>query len=192
MIRNTHDADSKKGTGRFKSTPLRTIALHASAVETPTGVLLFMGHAGAGKSTIADLMAPRFPVLAQDAVFVSRRQDDGWAIAKADATAFKQPSILQMEPDRTAAVLDELAWTPLRSVLRIFQAPETRLVPVNSIATCRYLADAAFEVVWQQEEEQRVRRTFATVAHLARRYSGYELYFTLDVTTVDLIGAYFG
>lgn len=51
------------------------LAIHASAVGSPSGVLVFAGKAGSGKSTLcATLARPRRPPLADDCVVIEERR----------------------------------------------------------------------------------------------------------------------
>jgi len=86
----------------------------------------------------------------------------------------------------------ELDWMPLQAVLRIFQAPTTRLVPIAAQETCRHLADAAFEIRWQNRRTEVVGQAFSAVAHVARHYPGWELYFHLQPEMGRIMEKVFG
>jgi hypothetical protein len=156
------------------------LALHASAVETSAGVLLFLGHAGAGKSTICQLLAKRFPILADDAVYLIRKNQEGgaWFVADGSQHAFAEPS---------ANAVDSIPSMPLRAIFRIYQDSYTRLVRMTPRETCSHLVDALFEISWQQHGNLVEKRNwFNCVAEVARRYRGARLYFSLDMETSDL------
>ena len=149
-------------------------ALHASAATTPEGALLFLGHGGAGKSTVVGQLAGWYPTLADDAVWLFRDGNGAWRVADASITAFARPPTLDEVEAKSPGVA-------LRAVFRLFHADEPRIVPLDLQQTCRYLADALFEVVPQRRESAlRKREWFAGIADLARRYPGAELYFNLD------------
>ncbi|MBN1315677.1 MAG: hypothetical protein JXA42_09425 [Anaerolineales bacterium] len=166
------------------------IALHASAVQTPKGALLFMGHAGAGKSTIAHLLAGRFPVLSDDAVYLAH-QSGKFLVTNADRRAFDEFILPSPPSEDLSGSGTNSEWVQLLAVIRIFQAPSIRLVQISDISTCRHLADAAFEIVWQQRGVEQVRQIFSTVAQIARTCPGWELSFTKAIETIELVAAHF-
>jgi energy-coupling factor transporter ATP-binding protein EcfA2 len=156
--------------------------LHASAVVTPGGALLFLGHPGAGKSTICQLLAERFPPLADDAVYLMRQEYGAWHVADGTPWAFGGPL--------KEGELAGLEGVPLRAILRLFQDPMPRLMPIVPRETCCHLTDALFEVVWQQRGDLASKRGwFAAVAEVARQYPGLRLYFTLDQKTSELVSS---
>jgi energy-coupling factor transporter ATP-binding protein EcfA2 len=155
------------------------LVLHSSAVVTPGGALLFLGHASAGKSTICRLLAERFPPLADDAVYLTRQEDGAWYVADGTRRAFAGP----LEEDELAG----LDGVPLRAILRLFQAPTPRLAPLGQLETCRYLTDALFEIGWPKQKVETARGMFAAVAQVARSYPGWQLYFSVDHTTSGLV-----
>lgn len=179
---NNHLLDTQQNT---------IIALHTSAVQTPGGALLFLGHAGAGKSTISRLLSGRYPIISDDSVYLTQ-QGEKWVVAHADYSAFfedllPQPPFLTLQNST-----DRLDWFPLLAIIRIFQAQSAQIVSVNDMSTCKHLADAAFEIPWQQQSVERVRLIFSTVAQIARMYPGWELSFTMDDETVKVVSAHFG
>jgi energy-coupling factor transporter ATP-binding protein EcfA2 len=160
------------------------VALHGSAVIAPGGALIFLGHGGAGKSTICQLLAGHFPKLSDDAVYLAGQGDGEWYVTNADQRAFAGPL--------REGELDGREWTVLRAVVRIFQSPTTRLVPVTPLAACRHLTDAAFEIGWQKLRRDDPREVFSTVAQVARSYPGWELRFGLGPETAEMVAEVFG
>lgn len=160
--------------------PAPVVALHGSAVVTPGGALLFLGHAGAGKSTICHVLAGQFPALADDAVYLIRQEDGSWHVADGSRRAFAGPL-----KEGELAGLDGV---PLRAILRLFQAATPRLAPIGQRETCRYLTDGLFEIRWQKgSDAETARGMFSAVAHVARRYPGWQLYLSGDHRTSDLV-----
>ena len=160
------------------------LALHASAVETQKGALLFLGHAGSGKSTICRLLNTRFPCLADDAVWLIQQQDRAWYVAHGDNRVFAGPP--------TPGEFTGFETVPLRAVLRLRQDTVASLNPVAPSEVCRHLTDALFEIAWQRHREGYIiRRLFNSVAQIAREYDGWLLHFIKDQTTSDLISHQF-
>jgi hypothetical protein len=156
------------------------LALHASAVETPGGALLFLGHAGAGKSTVVRLLADHFPTLADDAVFLLPQKDGAWCVADGSGRAFRGP----LSSEEAAA----LRGPPLRAVVRLYKDSEGRLERLGPRETCHHLVDAAFEIAWpKRADAATARRMFSTVAEIARCYPGWQLRHSRDQTTCDLV-----
>lgn len=159
------------------------LALHASAVATPAGVLLFLGHAGAGKSTICRLMSARATPLADDAVYLFRDADHHWRVADASARAFAGPL--------SAPDADALTGKPLRAIFRLYQSPTVKLALASQPEICRHLTDALFEIGWQQRIDGASQaQLFGWVADVARRYPAARLHFTLTNETTELVSAY--
>ena len=88
--------------------------------------------------------------------------------------------------------VNSMTWIPLRAVIRVFQAPETRLIAISPRECCHHLADAIFEIRWQARLTEAICGMFSAVAQLARNYPGWELYFTLEPETETILGKTFG
>ena len=160
--------------------PEGVLALHASAASTAQGVLLFLGPGGVGKSTMCELLAERFPKVADDAVYLIRQEEGTWRVADGSQLVFGGP----LREEELAGMRGE----PLRAIVRLFQETPARLMPVTQRQACRHLTDAAFEIGWQKRNHlNTVRRIFATVAQVARSYPGWELHTGRDRGTADLV-----
>jgi hypothetical protein len=165
----------------------RILAVHASAVCTRDGALVFLGPSGTGKSTIAGMLESRAPLVAHDVVYLIPVQDNGkWFAADGGRRAYDGP--LSREE---AAALDAL---PLRAVVRLFQTTAApRLRPIGALAHCRYLTDALFEVAWQRDHDTLKKRTlFADLAAVCRSTPGYEFYFDLSPRTLGMLNESLG
>jgi energy-coupling factor transporter ATP-binding protein EcfA2 len=176
------ERDKERGVNPDAALPLRSIALHASAVETPGGALIFLGHAGAGKSTICRLLAGGFPPLADDAVYLFRpgEGNGGWRVADGSGRAFAGPLSEQKQAG--------LEGPPLRAILRLYQASASRLERIGPRQTCRHLTDALFEIAWPVRAAAGTKRgMFCTVAQVARQHPGWRLRFREDDGTSELV-----
>lgn len=153
----------------------KIILLHAAAVMTPGGVVLIMGHTGAGKSTLSGMLSERFVKIADDLIELTWTADQGWMAENG------------MKPQR-----HPIPPAPLRGFVRIYQALHTNLVPIGARKCCQYLTDALFEVAVQRQCDQAAQeRLFMTVAQIAREYPGWEYHFPLDQTAIDLFDHHF-
>jgi energy-coupling factor transporter ATP-binding protein EcfA2 len=159
------------------------LALHASAVATPAGALLFLGHSGAGKSTICRLLNLHATPLADDAVYLFRGDDQTWRVADASHRAFAGPL--------SESAADELTGKHLFAIFRLYQSAIVKVVPAGQSEICRHLADALFEIGWQQWiDSESKRKLFASLAQVARSHSAARLYFTLRNETSVLVSEY--
>lgn len=178
--------------------------LHASSVIMEGEALLFLGHSTAGKSTIARKLGEKFPVLADDAVFVSRGAGGAWRVVdgsfrfgRDDLADFQEK--IRRRADGTAAV-------PLRSCFRIHKAAATRIEPLASVELARMLMDAVLEIDLQRkwgrsskekklgrgttEAVRQMRREwFRQVADIARTCPGWHLWFAKETSPSELIAA---
>jgi hypothetical protein len=97
----------------------RGIELHACGIVDEDGAgLLFVGHSGAGKTTIARLWLeqdPRAVVLSDDRIVVRRRADGPW---------------IHGTPWHGEAALASAAAVPLKAVFLLQQAPQVAVDPV--------------------------------------------------------------
>mgnify|MGYP000937092959 CR=1 FL=1 len=150
----------------------RGLLLHAVAVKAPAGALLLLGHSGAGKSTLGRLLSKRFPVLADDNIYLAQsRLNQRWYIT--DARRLQDKSS---------------PFTPLLGLIRTYQAQKAQLVPVSGTQACRYLLDAVFEIESMRYAEERQQRIwFADVAEVARSCPAWRLSATLQAETPALV-----
>lgn len=150
----------------------RGLLLHAVAVQAPAGALLLLGHSGAGKSTLGRLLSGRFPVLADDNIYLARsRLNQKWYMI--DAKRLQEKTV---------------PLTPVLAVIRTFQALHAQLVPVSQTQACRYLLDAVFEIISSRDALEKQQRVwFAHVAEVARSCPAWRLSATLQAETPALV-----
>jgi hypothetical protein len=152
--------------------------LHASAVQTPRGAFIFLGHSTAGKSTIARLLSKRFPVIADDVVFLYKDSSNDWML-KNGKYRF---SWISNDQNPEIQGLDSQAPILPAHFFRICKASEIQRHPLTNLELCRYLLDAAFEVDLQRripEISQRLK-WFSYTAALARLFPGSRIDFHPD------------
>ena len=174
--------------------------LHASSVIIDGGAVLFLGHSTAGKSTIARLLGAAYPVLADDAVFVSRRPEGRWGVVDG-GFRFGEGDFADWH-ERIRRQIDQNS-VPLRGCLRIHKAPELRMGPMDPAELARHLMDAAMEIdlqrkygrisgssemepsAWDEVLQMR-RHWFSLVAEIARTCPGRHLWFSRSSKIAEL------
>lgn len=168
--------------------PVAGLFLHASAVVVDGGAVLFLGHSTAGKSTIARMLGPTFPALADDAVYAAKDAAGGWRVVEG-GFRFEDGDIYQRIQEIHRQIRDGKG-VPLRACFRLRKAEQVRLIPVPPVELARYLADAALEVDLQRKTEKYQkspkidllalhRQWFHWVAEIARSHSGWMLCFSI-------------
>lgn len=163
---------------------LAALPIHASAVQTAGGALLFLGPAETGKSTVRQLLEPYLPALADDVVCLLPRPEGGYGVAAVSNWALLQPL--------PASQVAELRPVPLRAVLRLYRAAEPRLQPLTALETCRHLTEAFFEVFWSRYCDVPAKKmAFARLARVAAATAGYHFYFNRSVRTAEMLAEAF-
>ena len=159
---------------------LAALPIHASAVQANGGALLFLGPPETGKSTVRRMLEAHLPELADDVVYLVPRPGEGWGVAPAAPQAFLGPL--------PAAEAGRLSTVPLQAVLRLQRATQAHLERIPALQTCRYLADAFFEVYWPRYCDVPAKKlAFARLARIARAVAGYHLHFDLSARTVEVL-----
>ena len=163
--------------------------LHAAAVKTPRGALLFMGHSSAGKSTLCRLLEPAFPTLADDAVYVMKKGT--WLVSHGDARHEASRTGVWSSLENEAYDKGEVQ--PVMALCRIFGAKDIALEPLLPRQLCRYLTDAAFEIEIQRRCLSLSVRApwFGLVADLARARPGYRIRFARNERVRSYLASYF-
>ena len=177
-----------------------SLFLHASSVIIDGGAVLFLGHSTAGKSTIARLLGEAYPVLADDAVFVSRSPEGRWGGVDG-GFRFGEGDYADWQT-RIRRQID-LNSVPLRGCLRIHKATAVRAEPMDPVELARYLMDAAMEIDMQRkygrisgssetepsawDDVMRMRRHwFSLVSEIARTCPGRHLWFSRSSKIAEL------
>ena len=153
--------------------------LHAVGILGPKGAILLMGHSGAGKTTLSNLVSDHFPILADDLVFACPNKNNDWVIIDGKRIGIKNKA------DRISFLKDSSLNDyvyPLHSLVRVFAAKETKIQSLLSLNTCEYLLNAVFELHVQSLEKNIFirKKWFHSVADIARRCKGWKLRFSLD------------
>jgi len=151
--------------------------LHASAVATEGNVLVFIGPSGAGKTTIARLLAPYTEHWADDRVCLRLLSEDIWGVADATSKFPDKSSLIEIR--RISLCLD---YMPLRAIFVIHKDKTTYLRKIPEIESVRLLMASCYELVLQQHYKLDVRTKqdiFTDMASMIRVNPVYHLHFEM-------------
>ncbi len=150
------------------------LILHASSVRWQGRAHVFTGVSGAGKSTIAALLAASFPAcdrLADELVIVARSRAGAWR--------------LHVPPFLGISELPRGESAPLEAIHLIAQAPEPRRTPLETGAALRELLR---HVVVYAAEPQTTARVLDLAATLVGEIACDRLEFAVDRSVGDVLG----
>ena len=166
-------------------THARGFFLHASAILSSEGVVLFLGHSGSGKSTISSLLADNFEILRDDSVYLLPGENDRWYVNLGFDTKDRHFKTRTGSP---VCLEDIASLYPLHTIVRIFGAEYSEVAPLQPMKLCEYLMDAVFEITHQRKSRDIVmeQQWFTKSAQIARKYPGWQLQFTRNATDVLL------
>lgn len=155
------------------------LSLHAAAVLSSKGVILFLGHSGSGKTTISRLLSDHFRVLKNDRVFLQATENNIWIVATECACQTKKSVNKEVNQQSLSG---NRVYYPLHSIVRVFGAQKSELIPLTPIKTCEYLMDAVFEIDHQRgaRSVELEQQWFKKTVQIARRYPGWLLQFSLQ------------
>jgi len=157
------------------------VCFHASSVNVSGKAILFLGHSTSGKSTISQLLSERYPVIADDKVWVSGSSSSGWLVGDASDDQFTNAD------KRIRDEANELI--PLLGVIRIFKSDHNEITSLTEIESCRYMMDAVFEIDFQRrcEDCELIKGWFSFVAEIARKKESWGLTFKRDNNIIKTI-----
>jgi hypothetical protein len=147
--------------------------LHAAGVIRGNSAYLFVGHSGAGKSTVASLSAARgCTSIHEDHVVVYPTQAGGYLVTDSSMSA---------------------PGAPLKRIFFLIQDATDQLIPLSLPATAKRLLESFLDSAGHQVLfGQALRHAFATSAAIARSVPGYELHFRKSPDFWDMIDAELG
>jgi len=93
--------------------------LHGSAIQTSHGAVIFLGKSGAGKSTISILLSHKYPVLADDQLFI---------MCKSNRYYFYQSFIPESNPHIGPS-------TKMIPIWRVFFIKQSKLLSIEHISS---------------------------------------------------------
>ena len=150
---------------------MKTVLLHASAVQTDDGVLLFCGRSCIGKSTIADIWEKygKGKLLNDDRAIAFCRGSD--VLAGAAPWHGKNPAV-----DPVAA--------PLRAIFHLGQASENKIRRLDdTVAVAKLLATSAVPFYY----EPSVEAATDAVVEICSKVPSFELDFYPDKAVLDTV-----
>lgn len=136
------------------------LLVHSSCVVDGGKAWMFVGHSGAGKSTAAELSAPR-PILSDEATLLLLDADGGVTI---------HDSPLRSENEERG----EADASPLGGVHFLVQAEEVRREPVGKVEALIGLMDKVF--YWKHSKPE-TAKMIAVCREVVQRVPAYELHF---------------
>ncbi|MGN7455620.1 hypothetical protein ACTHPH_12505 [Paenibacillus pasadenensis] len=136
------------------------LLVHSSCVVDGGKAWMFVGHSGAGKSTAAELSAPR-PILSDEATLLLLDADGGVTI---------HDSPLRSENEERG----EADACPLGGIHFLVQAEEVRREPVGKVEALIGLMDKVF--YWKHSKPE-TAKMIAVCREVVQRVPAYELHF---------------
>jgi hypothetical protein len=178
------------------------LMLHASAVSTDDGVLLFLGKTGHGKSTLAGLLHARGrALLSDDCVMIDQGTDPVEVLPTYPSLRLYEDSVLEAFPEwptttSVAQYSDKYRVMPPPGfpdaaparVMYLLEDPANhadgcRISPLPQAAACMALVQHAFQL--DPADMQCAARTLAACSALARRLPMYSLAYPRDFSRSD-------
>lgn len=160
--------------------------LHASAVQTPIGALVLMGPSNAGKTTLARMLSPVFPMIDNDTVYLRRHADGQFGVVSGQI----QHSIVQ-NIGRCAGRPDvkQENTEPLAAMWRVFKSANTVLNDVSVYYQFKYLMSGIFEVAIQNNvvAPDLEKRWFKMAHELVQYFSVREFQFSKELCTIECV-----
>lgn len=157
------------------------ILLHAGAVKTDRGALLFLGHSKAGKSTICKLLSKRYELIADDMVHVQFEENSGWVANNINS--------YMEERKQYAATKNQINGIPIYAIMRIYQSNRVEAQQITQKELCLQLTNSILEGIGQSSSYSgfSAKHYFRVVAEIARDISGWSLQFTKKNETLNYI-----
>ena len=144
--------------------------LHAAGIILEGQGLLFVGHSGAGKSTIANVLQDEGEILCDDRMIV-RRWPDGFRIHG----TWSHGDVPVVSPNSA----------PLRAILLLEQAPHNQLIPVTNRR--EIVRTLPFFIVKPLVTADWWEKTLDLVGQMAREVPFYRLQFDMSYGLVQTL-----
>jgi energy-coupling factor transporter ATP-binding protein EcfA2 len=118
--------------------------LHAGAVATPQGALVFTGRSGAGKSTLCKILEPRFKTISDDCVCILYSGNGQWRVEAGRHHTWRIWTTCSKPP--VPEIQDTSSGVPLLGIMPIQQAQHTSFTRLDSRTVSVNLLKAVLEV----------------------------------------------
>ena len=161
------------------------ILIHASAVRTPAGAMLFMGPSGAGKSTICNLLASHYEIIHDDVIHIFRNKEKGWLVdASPRYMAWFSGARLRGKHMPLSST-----GCSIMSIMHIKKASHPYCTAISQRELCLQLTNGIIEVAGQSRSYNTflALNWFKAAAEISRNNSGYNLQFTKTHDTVNYL-----
>lgn len=135
------------------------LPLHAAGVAHKEKLYLFLGPSGSGKSTVASLSKKNGDLVVDEDQVIIRRIDessfmaDGWGHNKCCTDI------------------------PLKSIFRLVQDTEDRLVPLSQVESTVLLMEGHNDIMANRHYDHLIKTAFCMSSAIARTVSGFNLHF---------------
>ncbi len=116
------------GRDEHRSVPSDRLFLHAAAARVDGRALVFLGHSTAGKSTLSELLATRYPIIGDDALFLRRTGETSWTVRDGRLRDGAIPGTLSEHDEDT----HDQPESPLLSFMRIFKSDRPRIERIDN------------------------------------------------------------
>lgn len=155
------------------------MTLHAAAISTKNGILVFLGPPETGKSTMCHLLKEVTYTVSDDRIHLYCSDNRVWRVKAASMESVRRFEVSH---------ISDPGLPRLAAIIRLHQSERIHLERLSALNTCRNLTNAFFELVWQRSYEQEKKETaFALLADVSRSVSGYKMEFNLSPQTLELM-----
>ena len=145
---------------------IKNTVLHSSCVVVDQKAYFFLGHSGYGKSTLTTLADER-PVLGDDMNILFQKGNDYYAKGAALGGLYNNKSILDQS-------------FPVGAFYWLFKSSENKIEKMELAESYRKLISSCANIFWGESDSQTEGEMMKLATNVTRRYSFYNLYFSLD------------
>jgi len=145
---------------------IKNTVLHSSCVVVDQKAHFFLGHSGYGKSTLTTLADEKL-VLGDDMNILFQMGEDYYAKGAALGGLYNNKSILDQS-------------YPVGAFYWLFKSSENKIEKMELAESYRKLISSCANIFWGESDSQTEGEMMKLATNVTRRYSFYNLYFSLD------------